>query len=289
MSAPQISVIVPVWNRPGDLRRCLASLAEQTLPRDAYEVIVVDNGSSDDTPDVARDAGVTLLEEPQPGSYAARNRGIAAARGEWLAFIDSDCRADRDWLRTAIEAARAHPGAGVIAGRVELEADARAGLCDAYERLFAFNQEKLAAQGRAVTANWLSPAALVRALGGFRADLKSGGDVDLAKRMAAAGRPVVYAPAMLVFHPARATLADLTGKARRVVGGQMVSQGHARNPLFWTNRLARVTAYRARDVWRDRSRSLSTKVGLTGLLALLFVASASEAVRISAGGTPRRA
>ncbi|HEX8484903.1 glycosyltransferase family A protein [Sphingomonas sp.] len=287
MTTPRVSVIVPVWNRPDDLRRCLASLAEQTLPRGAYEVIVVDNGSSDSTPDVARAAAVILLEEPQPGSYAARNRGIAAARGEWLAFIDSDCRADRDWLRAALEAGRANPHAGVIAGRVELEADG-AGLCDAYERLFAFNQEKLAKQGRAVTANWLSPAALIRELGGFRADLKSGGDVDLAKRMAAAGYPVAYAPQMLVFHPARATLADLTGKARRVVGGQMVSQGRTRNPLYWTNRLARVTAYRTRDVWRT-PQPVATKLGLTGLLALLFVASAGEAVRISAGGTARRA
>jgi glycosyltransferase involved in cell wall biosynthesis len=287
MNEPQVTVIIPVWNRPDDLRRCLASLTEQTLRRDGYEVIVVDNGSTDTTPEVARAAGVTLLEEPKPGSYAARNSGIAAARGEWLAFIDSDCRADRDWLRAALEAGRANPHAGVIAGRVELEADG-AGLCDAYERLFAFNQEKLAKQGRAVTANWLSPAALIRELGGFRADLKSGGDVDLAKRMAAAGRPVAYAPRMIVYHPARATFAALTGKARRVVGGQMASQGRASDPLYWTKRLARVTAYRTRDVWRT-PQPFATKLGLTGLLALLFVASAGEAVRISAGGAARRA
>ena len=52
--SPLISVIIPVWNRPDDIRRCLDSVTRQSLPRSDYEVIVVDNGSSDETPDVAR-------------------------------------------------------------------------------------------------------------------------------------------------------------------------------------------------------------------------------------------
>src|SRR3546814_12601148 len=77
----QVAAVIPVWNGEALLGRCLDALARQTLPRDAYQIIVVDNGSSDATRKMARSyAGVELLEEPQPGSYVARNRGIERVR-----------------------------------------------------------------------------------------------------------------------------------------------------------------------------------------------------------------
>src|SRR3546814_6023919 len=77
----QVAVVIPVWNGEAVLGRCLDALARQTLPRGAYQIIVVDNGSSDATRKIARSyAGVELLEEPRPGSYVARNRGIERVR-----------------------------------------------------------------------------------------------------------------------------------------------------------------------------------------------------------------
>jgi glycosyltransferase involved in cell wall biosynthesis len=87
-----ISVIVPVYNTAPYLERVVAALLAQDFPRRDYELIFVDNGSNDGGPDIlARYPEISLLHEPERGSYAARNRGIREARGEILAFTDSDC------------------------------------------------------------------------------------------------------------------------------------------------------------------------------------------------------
>ena len=86
---PLISVVVPVFNDEARLAGCLDALAMQTWPASHREVIVVDNGS---VPPVALRAGAArVIVERRPGSYAARNAGVAAAAGEILAFTDADC------------------------------------------------------------------------------------------------------------------------------------------------------------------------------------------------------
>src|SRR3546814_13996720 len=92
------------------------------------------------------------------------------------------------WRENWLRAARAPPWAGIVAGRIELVTSAGASrLCDAYERTFSFNQAKNISNGVAVTANWFSPAEVVRKLGAFRGDLKSGGDHEFARRIRKAG------------------------------------------------------------------------------------------------------
>jgi glycosyltransferase involved in cell wall biosynthesis len=86
-----VSVIVPVWNDPARLDGCLRALEGQTYPAGLYEVVVVDNGSKESVGSlVARYGRARLAHEAHPGSYAARNAGLAHARGEFVAFIDSD-------------------------------------------------------------------------------------------------------------------------------------------------------------------------------------------------------
>jgi glycosyltransferase involved in cell wall biosynthesis len=291
-ATPLVSVIVPVWNRPEDIRQCLASLTQQTLSKSDYEIIVVDNGSSDETPDVARAfEGVTVLTESRPGSYAARNLGLSVARGRHVAFIDSDCTADPHWLEAALRAAQVQPEAGVIAGHIDLKSEGgpTSPVCDAYERIFAFNQARNVSSGIAVTANWLSPADVVRAVGGFRAELKSGGDVDLAKRIRAAGYVLVYAPDMIVTHPARVTFPELAAKTRRVMGGRMASRPVKGGKLGWAWLVARDTAYRMRTVWRSQGLASGMKLQLSAMLLVLLGISHAEIVRIALGGEARRA
>jgi GT2 family glycosyltransferase len=113
---PAISVVVPTRDRPAALARCLASLAQQDVSPDAFEILVVDDGSS---PPVTVDAAATtpvclrVVRQEHAGPAAARNRGVQHARGTFVAFTDDDCVADRAWLRTLMAALTANPDAGV--------------------------------------------------------------------------------------------------------------------------------------------------------------------------------
>jgi len=94
---PKVSVIVACYNGERTLKACLDSL--QTLNYPDYEIILVDDGSTDNTAQIAAGyPAVRCVRQPNLGLSAARNAGIAAARGEIVAFTDADCRADEDWL-----------------------------------------------------------------------------------------------------------------------------------------------------------------------------------------------
>ena len=89
---PRYSVVVPAYQAAGTLDACLAALARQTVPPGSYEVIVVDDGSTDGTASIAEAAGVTLLRQDHAGAAAARNCGAVAARGDLLLFTDCGLR-----------------------------------------------------------------------------------------------------------------------------------------------------------------------------------------------------
>jgi len=97
-------VVVPAYNAAETLPSCLAALANQTCPASDYELIVVDDGSTDGTADIARAAGVQVITQSNAGPAAARNRGAAAARGELLLFTDSDCAPTPGWIAALIAA-----------------------------------------------------------------------------------------------------------------------------------------------------------------------------------------
>lgn len=285
MVATRISVIMPVWNGEAVLGRCLDALACQTVSRDAYEVIVVDNGSTDATATIAREyPGVRLLVEATPGSYAARNTAIAGANAPILAFTDADCVPDPDWLAHALEAAERHPGFGVLAGKIELfdEAEPDAPAYGDYERLFSFPQAN-AARGNCATANWVSRAELLRSLGGFDATLKSGGDRQMALRIRASGHPLIYIPEMVVRHPVRATRVELVRKRKRLSGGRWDRTRAA-------PRLGRVLGVTAVDTARRLRRaaiapglSFSRRWAVMRLTLDLAGVATSEFLRLSKG------
>jgi glycosyltransferase involved in cell wall biosynthesis len=121
------SVIVPARDAAETLSRTLAGLAVQQLDGE-HEVIVVDDGSSDDTAEIAARAGVRVVRNPSAlGPGASRNRGVAAASGAALAFTDADCVPAPGWLAAGV---RALETSGIVQGRVEPEPGAEAGPFD---------------------------------------------------------------------------------------------------------------------------------------------------------------
>jgi lipopolysaccharide/colanic/teichoic acid biosynthesis glycosyltransferase/glycosyltransferase involved in cell wall biosynthesis len=98
-----ISVVVPAYNAERTLRNCLDALEAQTMAREAYEVIVVDDGSTDGTAEIARSYDVRLVQQDNAGPAAARNRGARAALGDLLLFTDADCAPVKTWIARMAE------------------------------------------------------------------------------------------------------------------------------------------------------------------------------------------
>ncbi len=107
----KISVVIPVYNGAATLGACLGALMNQTLQRSLYEVIVVDDGSSDETADIANSFSVRLLRQKNAGAPAARNTGMKIANGYWVAFTDADCVPSRGWLSNLLKAVEQVNGA----------------------------------------------------------------------------------------------------------------------------------------------------------------------------------
>jgi glycosyltransferase involved in cell wall biosynthesis len=112
----RFTVIVPVHNTAASLRGCITALLAQDYPRDRFEILMVDNNSTDSSLEIlTRAEGVRVLSETTQGSYAARNRALHEARGEMIAFTDSDCFPDAGWIR-AIDRAFENPRSQVVLG-----------------------------------------------------------------------------------------------------------------------------------------------------------------------------
>lgn len=124
-AAVPVSVVVPSsCTRVAQLERCIASLRRLDYPN--YEVIVVDNRSGDTAP--LELSGVRVIREARPGGSAARNSGLAAARGEVVAFTDDDTEVDRRWLRSLVGRLMGQPEVAAVTGLVvprELETAAQ--------------------------------------------------------------------------------------------------------------------------------------------------------------------
>lgn len=141
-----ISVIVPVFNQARRLGDCLDALLRQDVPAGSFEVIVVDNGSSDESMTVARQRpAVRVLSESRRSAYVARNRGIRAAHGALIAFTDADCIPRQDWLSRLQERLVNGPEAMVVMGRDIPTGPSSAirllGLYDHFKEIFALSSE----------------------------------------------------------------------------------------------------------------------------------------------------
>ncbi len=288
---PRVSIVIPVWNGAATIDACLDAIEAQTYPRELIQLIVVDNGSTDATlAMLARRTALTLLHEPQPGSYSARNLGLTVADGDYLAFTDADCQPEPRWLASAVAAAQANPGAGIVGGRIELfSTDGESELSRRYENLLSFDQQNYIRHGHCATANWLSPRPLIAALGGFDARLKSGGDFELSQRVRGAGHTLLYCAEMVVRHPCRGSFSSLLSKRRRTTGGQWGLQKTLRQRVKYGLGIGVQWLRESRRILAHDALTLGERLQLCGLGALLAGGQAFELMRLMLGGAPRRA
>lgn len=218
---PFASVIVPVYNDLDRLVICLGSLENQIYPRDSYEVIVVDNGSDIDIEAVTSEFHhVRNIAELTPGSFAARNAGIAIAKGDVFAFTDSDCIPASDWLKNGVESLGL--GIGLVGGKVDIfvEDPAHLTAVDLHEIICGFPQERFIKKYKwSVSANLFTTRKVLQKVGVFNPVLKSGGDKEWGQRVFESGYRQVYSADARVQHPSRRTLAALLKQGIRTTGG----------------------------------------------------------------------
>jgi mycofactocin glycosyltransferase len=208
---PSVTVIIPTLDRAGDLDECLQAIRAIDYPAERLEIIVVDDASAD-APAIAAVAGRhgarLLVNSENRGPAHSRDRAAAEAKGDILAFVDSDCVPTRSWLRD-LTAYFAWDKVGAVGGRtLGYYTDS---LLDRYEEVSSPLDmgRHLMMRGKGSdsfyvpTCNLLIRRSTYQELGGLRAELRVGEDVDLCWCLRAAGHYLVYAPEGIVHHKHR--------------------------------------------------------------------------------------
>ncbi len=215
------SVIIPVFNDAIGLSRTIDSL--QTQSTDDFEVIIVDNGSTDATLDVLdavskpEHVQVTFERDIQ-SSYAARNRGIDKANGSILCFLDADTWVGTDFIASITERISAQH-IDYLGCRVEVVGSDT--IASRYDMVTGFPVKRYIEQyGFAPTCSLVVSRSLIDQVGTFDGRLLSSGDVEFGQRVRAAGVDQEYASDIVVCHPARSSLRSLLAKHVRIGRGR---------------------------------------------------------------------
>ncbi|MCU0508718.1 MAG: sugar transferase [Anaerolineae bacterium] len=204
--APRYSVVIPAYQAVETIGACLAALAGQTASPGSFEVIVVDDGSTDGTAEIARAAGVIVARQAHAGAAAARNCGAALAHGEFLLFTDSDCEPVPGWIE-AITAPFSDPEVAgtkgtyltrqrsIVARFTQIEYEDRYDRMRGSERIDFIDTYSAAYRRDIFIAN-----------GGFDPRFLINEDQEFAFRLAEKGYKLVFAPDAQVYHRHNATV-----------------------------------------------------------------------------------
>lgn len=219
---PEISVIIPVFNSAIYLNKIIPSLLKQDYPKEKFEIICVDNNSTDKSLDLLRQyPELSVVEEREiQSSYAARNTGLKNSKASIIAFIDADCIASKQWLRNGIEKMR-EENADLVGGNVEFILTKTSSASEYYDSLVNMQNElNIREKKVAKTANLFVKKSIFEMIGFFPDNLQSGGDVQWTKMATDNNFKLVYAQKAIVYHPARKTK-ELVQKQFRVGKGQI--------------------------------------------------------------------
>ena len=196
----RVSIVIPALNEERVIGQCLQALTRLDFPRDSFEVVLVDNGSTDRTVEIARSfsPALNLTVLPRPGARisAMRNFGVSKTSGEILAFLDADCLAPPQWLRTATRLL-AQEGLGVLGAHYKVPEDS------SWVGRAWFGGMELEKQGDIA---WVPAGDMILArstferIGGFDESIQTNEDCELCERARAAGLRVVGDAAVAVVH-----------------------------------------------------------------------------------------
>jgi len=201
------SVVIPTHNRRDALRACLQALTRQQYPRDAFEVIIIDDGGSDSLKDLVQSFDGQLLlrlqRQRRSGPATARNLGARVANGEYLAFTDDDCEPSPHWLERLYESLVAHSNA-LIGGRVvnALPSNSCSAASQQLVDYLYLSYTENGAPRFFASNNFALSSRTFKDAGGFDESfpLPAAEDRDFCARWIRSGGAMVYTPVALVYH-----------------------------------------------------------------------------------------
>jgi glycosyltransferase involved in cell wall biosynthesis len=239
VNAADVSVVVCVHNGAAGLRDCLAGLAAQSLRRDRFELLVVDDGSTDGSGDVAAHMGARVVAQPHRGLSAARNNGWRSSSAKWIAYIDADCAPTRKWLEhllAACEGGSEGPRLGA-AGSVR-SFPSRSDVSRFVELIGGFNTEDHLAHPLfpyAPMGNVVYRRAALEAVGGIDERYVNYEGCDLHTRMRrSVGGEFVYEPRAILLHRHPESWRSYARQQRRYGRGLAQFSWHYREEIGWT-------------------------------------------------------
>jgi len=206
----KVTIIVPVYNAEKTIKECINSILEIDYPKEKLELIFVNNSSTDRTENILNEFKdkIKILYEKKRGPAAARNKGLLNASGEIIAFTDSDCVVERNWLKNIIKPLKDEQvgiAGGKILARIPYNKIEKFGE-SIHDHKSAINVFK---PPYAISMNWASRLSTLKKMNLFNDNFIRCQDVELSYRIHIAGYKIVYVPEAVVYHRNESTLTDL--------------------------------------------------------------------------------
>lgn len=196
----KVSVIIPVYNDKQGIKKCLKSLLEQNYNKDLYEIIIVDNGSTDGTKEFLKKSPVKFLEVNDiQSSYASRNKGIKHSKNEILCFTDSDVIVDKNWIKNGVKSLielKKNGKIGVIFGKICL-------IGDPYQNIYTLYDYATDFRNLLATNNIFTYKEVFKKIGYFNYKVISGGDNEWGERVLNNGFVIEKVDDVIIYHPLR--------------------------------------------------------------------------------------
>lgn len=223
--SPSVSIVVPAHNSSGTIGGCIASLLAIAYPKDKLEIIVVDNNSTDGTSSLIQQYSVIFESENEvQSSYAARNKGLKRAQGDIIAFTDSDCFVESEWIAEGVKHFE-DDRCGAVGG--EVLSSPPTSVIEEYLMSMDFLHQRHCLQNSFYpyiqTANAFYRRSILHKVGLFDPRMISGGDADLCWRMQMqTSYRICYADKARVYHKHRNTLKGLYTQRRTQGAGRIL-------------------------------------------------------------------
>lgn len=207
---PNVSVIVPVYNAQNSIKECVDSILSLDYPNEKLEFIFVNNSSTDNTQGLLEEYNgrIRILYERKKGPAAARNKGILNSTGEIIAFTDSDCTVDKNWLKNIVNPLR-DERIGIVGGKILSKRP-----CNKIEEFGELIHDHYRAINvykppYAITMNWASRRSVLMDVGLFDESFTRCEDVDLSHKIMQADYRLLYEPDAIIYHSNEKTISGL--------------------------------------------------------------------------------